>query len=941
MAEAMLNILGSTETKPFIDRWWKAYSRPQTKMSPYDALVQAANLHAENDPEKCKRRYERLKVNDYRVEDWEDALAYVKHVAQIHKPRFKAWFEQSRCAFDHPFSLVVWTCGCGLDLVALHDWLKERVMEDGRVFCDRITSITLIDVSVPALDLTGAITEFLFPSIPVRKIHCNLMRPDRVEVVKKGLIPSFPLVRRVHFLFNWLDLLKTREDAESFARDFAEIVPRDQENANETCLAFSPNYSTIETNIAAFQSVAKNSSVADGVVGNKPMSFLVPDENKTYYATMFEIVRRGTGVDQLLRNCDQRPRLKDSPTAPRLLCSITALAEKACSDCVGKGRSKAEATAADWIHLLNLLSGQMPGGNGECFLERFSRVKTVRRKVGDGEIECLMFLPNNIQHKLLVIIKAPLIDPDGLYTIRGDILADLLKSLAERTDSKILQRIWEDFRSVNEGGRRSAFGEWTKTIRVVYWNSRLNFRELVMQYARHTLADLKDGAGYSWSKFPRHNDVDFSPLFVTPTGPDRLPEKASLEKDQLALIDGQRTLRKVRGAPGTGKTTVMLHRVKYLLENQSLPVLVLCKTVSLISHNERKLAASMADGVESERFIFQTCSKFICDNAQPENRCPRLGFAPEAEEVGHGIAACDACQKRWIEQPVLRESGKLGAVLIDEGQLLPPNLVEAVYKATRETNPYREFYMFCDEEQACRDNKQSVQTDSAESPTKKIVVMPDVGFGRFVTLKKNHRTVNREIFDVCRRVQQAMDNDYDVDELKMDGAVEDEPLDFAKLLVRKVPESDAMEVVCALVNKLDGHIAEHKLAKWAITVIVDSLNGVNDFVERMNGVNREVVTTVIPPVVNEDGQIRRSRRRAEKSLKEDFQEYPQKLHATTIDSAQGQSFDMVILVMKERHPDKELLFTGISRAKRLLWVVDATPDGWVETLLSIPVVTPH
>jgi len=45
--------------------------------------------------------------------------------------------------------------------------------------------------------------------------------------------------------------------------------------------------------------------------------------------------------------------------------------------------------------------------------------------------------------------------------------------------------------------------------------------------------------------------------------------------------------------------------------------------------------------------------------------------------------------------------------------------------------------------------------------------------------------------------------------------------------------------------------------------------------------------------------------------------------------------------MKERSPDKELLFTGISRAKRLLWIVDATPDGWVEKLISVPVATPH
>ena len=404
MAEGMLNILGSTETKPFIDLWWKSYAQSKTELSPYDALVQAANSHATRDPAECNRRYERLKVNDYRVEDWEDAFAYVKHVAQIHKPRFKAWFEQSRSAFEHPFSLVVWTCGCGLELIALHDWLKERVMEDGRVFYDRITSITLIDVSVPALDLTEAITEFLFPSIPVSKIQCNLMGPDRVEKVKEGLIPSFPLIRRVHFLFNWLDLLKTREEAESFARDFAEIVPRDPKNANEICLAFSPNYATIADTFAVLQSVVKKHFA----VHDKGGDFVVSEENKTYYATMLNIEHRGVGVDQLLRNFDQRPRLKGKPTAAQLLRSVTALAEKACSERVGKGRPETETTAADWIHLLNLLSGQIPGRNGEYFFERFSRVKMEHCKVKDERIEYeyLMFLPNDADHTLFVDRKS-------------------------------------------------------------------------------------------------------------------------------------------------------------------------------------------------------------------------------------------------------------------------------------------------------------------------------------------------------------------------------------------------------------------------------------------------------------------------------------------------------------------------------------------------------
>jgi hypothetical protein len=943
MAGAMLNILGSTETKPFIELWWKVYAHSKTGLSPYAALVQAANSHAEKDPSECKKRYERLKANEYRVEDWEDALAYVKHVAHIHKPRFRAWFEQSRSAFEHPFSLVVWTCGCGLDLIALHDWLKERVMKDGRVFYDRITSITLIDVSVPALDLTEAIAEFLFPSIPVRKIQCDLMGPDRVEKVKEGMIPSFPLVRRVHFLFNWLDLLKTRETAESFARDFAKIVPRDQENANEICLAFSPNYSTIEASIAAFQSVATKFSLADGAVGDRSMSFVVreAEENKTYYATMFEIVRRGTGVNQIIRNCGEEPRLKDSPTATRFLCSVNALAEKACCGHVSGCKSTAETTAADWMHLLNLLSGQMPGKNGEYFRERFSRVKTERWKAGDEEIECLMFLPNDADHKLLVVVRDPSADQPRLQKLQTAILGRILTKMCETIGSESVRRICEDRQSDEAEKKKRAYSNWAKNVRVVFWGSEACFREIVWQCEDCFIADLKDGKPYQWSKFKEYKDVDFSPLFVMPTGPDQLPEKDCLEKEQQALIDGQRALRKVRGAPGTGKTTVMLHRVKHLLESQSLPVLVLCKTVSLISHNERKLMASMEDGVESERFIFQTCAKFICVNSQPEGSCHRWNKAAETRDGGSDNGVCKNCQNEWIENPILLETGKVGAVLIDEVQLLPPNLVKAIYKATGASNPYREFYVFCDEEQTSRDNKECVQKDTDESPEKKIVVMPGVGFDRFVTLKKNHRTVNREIFDVCRRVQRAMGQDYNVDELKMDGAVEDEPLDFARLFVRRVSESETVDVVCALVDKLDGHIADHKLDKWAVTVVGDTLDDVESFVKKMGGLSREVVTTVIPPVVNEDKQGTKSRKKAVKSLKKEFQEYPQKLHATTIDSAQGQSFDMVILVMKGWSHDKELLFTGISRAKRLLWIVDATPDGWVEKLISLPVGTPH
>ena len=76
----------------------------------------------------------------------------------------------------------------------------------------------------------------------------------------------------------------------------------------------------------------------------------------------------------------------------------------------------------------------------------------------------------------------------------------------------------------------------------------------------------------------------------------------------------------------------------------------------------------------------------------------------------------------------------------------------------------------------------------------------------------------------------------------------------------------------------------------------------------------------------------------EQLLRREFYDHREKIHITTIDCAQGQTFDRVVLILRRltfaKPAAMEELFTGMTRARSVLRIVDATPQHEIYDLLK-------
>ena len=78
-------------------------------------------------------------------------------------------------------------------------------------------------------------------------------------------------------------------------------------------------------------------------------------------------------------------------------------------------------------------------------------------------------------------------------------------------------------------------------------------------------------------------------------------------------------------------------------------------------------------------------------------------------------------------------------------------------------------------------------------------------------------------------------------------------------------------------------------------------------------------------------------------MRQDFQEEEGVIHLTTIDCAQGRTFENVIfIVTRDANPGSmEEAFTGFTRASKHLQVVDVSNSGWVSNMFGEEVQVSH
>ena len=195
-------------------------------------------------PADTDERYQWLRSNGYVARDEDDINVYVAKVARRHAPKFK-WlydnlFAQYQNVFQGEIDLVVWGCGCGLDLLALYDRAMQQNIPQLWL---SVRSVTLLDISEVALDRARTIAEALFPCARGRITAgvCNFKEPESIKV---AVPKSFIYTPRLHLISNVVDLL-SHEQLGHFVDKIKAILSRPSGGRsfyNEMFVTFSPEY---------------------------------------------------------------------------------------------------------------------------------------------------------------------------------------------------------------------------------------------------------------------------------------------------------------------------------------------------------------------------------------------------------------------------------------------------------------------------------------------------------------------------------------------------------------------------------------------------------------------------------------------------------------------------------------------------------------------------
>lgn len=942
----------------------------------YDAFLR---MSAARLPRDAAARYARLRRTGFIMQDAADVDTYTHRVGRRHVPKFKwlyrSLFENYRRTFTSQIGLVVWGCGCGLDLIALYD---QAMREGNPNFWLTVKSITLVDISTAAMMRAKEIAGILFPAATVTTVVVDLRDSAKIKECVR-LEALFPYLPRVHLLSNIIDLFN---DVTDFARAVWSVSARRIPNAdrsagwmwNEICVAFSPEYrgGRVRDNMRRFRESWRDRAEDLKLVGDAP-------QNCEYAAFTYRYLGEFTAGYACFES--------GGPLFWRMLRTLQGrLADR------------------ELLRLMQQLSETMM--DGHAFTELYAYVaqcnvlqrekvarkdgtswETVVRKaffctggVGSHIKPCIVFfdrrpderLAQRAVYQVLGYMESQL----GDTQVHRDLLA-----YRSALESKSKEEGMQDgnTRSLDDQGNRLL-----SHVLVRWFDPAENSTSL-----RSVVGGTTQGAS---SRHELASEIDYSGYFVVVAGDvERLP---ALSPEQRRLADGHRQLCKIKGGPGVGKTVTMLWRALRVVQRKHLPVLVLCRTVSLISYNFKRLAASFfeenADVQTLDRslFRFETIDRFLCDYQRnsgegcPLRRCGecmrgckrlkvleyKLSADATAEDRARNeeIRACFNCEQcrrrsevkcvceslgckgltkdqlagRWLgaeiksrectkckaslTQRLRRRGGQnagcelFGAVLVDEAQIVDPGMVRSVYNLTAVGNLWREFYLFCDAQQAFRGDTLEQDTET----NRWVVKVPDTGFGHFVTLQENHRMKERPLVEACRIIQAHLKG-------------KDEELTFFDLPDAPVEAGGTSAFAIRAVNgEVDFDFIRKEVAHLrsacgatAVTVICEQERMVRALAE--GALAEKWITTHLPI----------QSYAAEKKLREEFYEHSGCNHLTSVDQAQGQTFETVVFILSSQRQQLdagslEQAFTALSRSGRILRVLDASPSHWLYKLLS-------
>lgn len=875
----------------------------------YDSFVQICYNQL---PPDTDERYQWLRSNGYVARDEDDINVYVAKVARRHAPKFK-WlydnlFAQYQNVFQGEIDLVVWGCGCGLDLLALYDRAMQQNIPQLWL---TVRSVTLLDISEVALDRARTIAETLFPCARGRITSsvCNFKEPESIKVT----IPkSFIYTPRLHLLSNVVDLL-SQEQLGLFVSKLKTVLSRRSSNRNfynEMFVAFSPEYrnqdwGTTKGKVEAFRQSWGGLATPIEVSGNEPemCAYAAFHVNSLVNSEVYKLYASG---NRCLHN-------------------------------LVRGRNKLIDAGCDDSRLRYLYQNLLQINIGDKnFFECYEWADIQMFDDGHGNTaDRILFVP-----------------------ARGNQMAACVVCFDKQAPNP-KEKAWKELKDIEQD--KDAVGLFASQTKLIYWD-----------WERQIFAgDTK------FNEYHLATPPDFYEAFVIdPKDAEPLPDiETKMDKKQRSIIYGRQKLRRIRGGAGCGKTTTMLwHGIMSILRTHQ-PVLLACRTVTLFSHNQRRMAASLLaeipglEYVERELIQFTTIDKNLCGhfkrigrcevkkcgwckrrNAQrlreprgprvsapfvcvnekgPIRNCEVVQYLGDSQQGIHDdltdyekTELCKKCKVNGImkicakDPAVLESADSFGAVMVDEIQSIDPEMVQALFNLTEAGNPMREFYVFCDERQSLK--SEALETD-AEVRKLRVKTPKTMGGNHhfnstWLTLKTPYRQIDEMsgvLAEVAQDFQRLMNLKYG------DNETEKRPFQPGLTDVFSVEPISRATIESAVKAKVQWFA---RLGVKRITVVCD----IPETVRELLAANEE----------NWKSTYSRTKSfREEQKLRKDFTESESRIGLTSIELAQGWDLDNVILVITRALGESRNLLesvgTGITRAKSQLRILDASPDHWV------------
>ena len=463
-------------------------------------------------------------------------------------------------------------------------------------------------------------------------------------------------------------------------------------------------------------------------------------------------------------------------------------------------------------------------------------------------------------------------------------------------------------------------------------------------------------------------EVDYSLYFRIDSGDvEPLPDIQKMDEKQKEIIYSRKQYRKIRGGAGCGKSTTMLwHAVMSILRTH-LPVLIVCKTVTLFNRNAKRMAATLLREIPELTYVdadlikFMTLDKVLCEHIMDREECVWFNQCANCEGCTHEVTVsckdfksyyqkclknnskyrgqkwrklsereksrcCEVCMKKSVTDfsrkgaTPSKTSDVYGAVLIDEVQSADPQLVQAVVNLTYAGNPTRECYVFCDERQSLR--RDAVEVDVEKQKLR--VKVPDHGdgYGRWVDLNTPYRTSSDftgRLVDVAIRLQLLTVVKYGSVELSrtiFDNQMELTRAVFSIRRSKKDLINDVLNEISSLISNGEN----------TITVICDNPENVCELLDREE--TKNWIST----------HTSKAEHKKEQLLRETFKEVEGSIHLTTVTLAQGWDFKNVIFVCSTENDGKkntlENVLTGATRATKSMRILDRTESGWLYDVLK-------